>query len=43
MIESPCPHNICVNTPPLDSRHGTIACLPNDVIITIENNEDDTD
>ncbi len=36
MLESPCPHGTCMQIPPLNSQYGTIACLPNEIIITLE-------
>lgn len=36
MMDSPCPDGTCMQIPPLDSQYGTIACLPNEIIITLE-------
>ena len=36
MLDSPCPYNVCIETPPLSSVYGGLACLPNEIIITIE-------
>jgi len=36
MLDSPCPYNICIESPSLSSVYGGLACLPNEIIITIE-------
>lgn len=37
MTEADCPDLICVHTAAIDARGGTIVCLPNKVVLSIEN------
>lgn len=39
MLEASCPDKICVNHKPIRYNHETIVCLPNKVVLTIENEE----
>lgn len=41
MTEADCPDLICVHTAAIDARGGTIVCLPNKVVLSIENAETD--
>lgn len=36
MVESPCPNKVCVNTHWIENSGQIIACIPNDIIIIIE-------
>lgn len=36
MVESPCPNKVCVNTHWIENSGQIIACIPNDIIIRIE-------
>ena len=40
MTEADCPDQICVHSAAIDEKGGNIVCLPNKVILTIENNEE---
>ncbi len=40
MLEASCPDKICVNHKPIHYNHETIVCLPNKVVLTIENSKD---
>lgn len=40
MIEASCPDKICVNHPAIHSSYDPIVCLPNEVIITVQGNDD---
>ena len=40
ITEASCPDGICVNHRPVDKKNESIVCLPNKVIIEIENGEE---
>jgi len=40
MTEANCPDQICVHSAAIDEKGGNIVCLPNKIILTIENNEE---
>lgn len=43
MTHADCPDQICVHTPRINRYGGTIVCLPNKVILRIEDAEESTD
>ncbi len=40
MSEANCPDQVCVHSAPIDAKGGHIVCLPNKVVLAIENNEE---
>ncbi len=40
MLESPCKNKICLKMKPIDQNGGFIACIPNKILITVENNKE---
>lgn len=40
MTEANCPDQVCVHSAAIDEKGGNIVCLPNKIILTIENNEE---
>lgn len=39
MIEASCPDKLCISQHPISFNHETIVCLPNKVVLTVENAE----
>lgn len=37
MIEASCPDNVCVNHRPVDGQGESLVCLPNQVVVEIQN------